>query len=286
MKKTDYTSHEVCSFDQLLKLRKQFCRGWIFRGAKGPDLKTSLEKACDRFKIDLQHDKGLRKGQGSPKLEQKLILEFKRRYHFYARYVPRDNDYLEWLALMQHHGAPTRLLDWTYSLFVATYFAIAESHPTETEKSVIWALDSCWMEKCAKSVVGEKLIEDFDRNRSGESFVNLFMNKSPKRFVFTSNPTKFNERLTMQQGLFLCPGNAYEPFEANLLEFNNVKKHLHGIMICKECQHDIIWELARMNIDRATLFPGLDGFAHSLKTRIKALNDTPMLLPDLYGCFS
>jgi len=240
-----------------------------------------LEKACDRFKIDLRQDKGRRNGQGSPELEQKLVREFQRRYQFYAIHVPNNNDYLEWLALMQHHGAPTRLLDWTYSLFVAAYFAIAKSNPTEAEKSIIWALDSCWMEKCAKSVVGKKLIEDFDRNRSGESFVNLFMNKSPKRFVFTANPSKFNERLTIQQGCFLCPGNAYEPFEENLPAFNNVKAHLWGIMIQKECQGDIICELARMNIDSATLFPDLDGFAHSLKTRLKALNDTPMLLPDL-----
>ncbi len=109
MKTTDYTSHEVCSFDQLLELRKQFCRRWIFRGDKGSDLKTSLEKACDRFEIDLQHDKGRRNGLRSPELEQKLIREFQRRYHFYAKHVPNDNDYLEWLALMQHHGAPTRL---------------------------------------------------------------------------------------------------------------------------------------------------------------------------------
>jgi hypothetical protein len=46
--------------------------------------------------------------------------------HFLAD-TPDQDDWLEWIALMQHYGAPTRFLDWTYSLYVAVFFAVERS---------------------------------------------------------------------------------------------------------------------------------------------------------------
>jgi hypothetical protein len=50
---------------------------------------------------------------------------------------------LEWLALMRHYGAPTRLLDWTYSLYVALFFSLAESNVKKP--ATVWALDTAWL---------------------------------------------------------------------------------------------------------------------------------------------
>jgi hypothetical protein len=48
-------------------------------------------------------------------------------YNLYNQtHIPTDN-YFEWLAIMQHYGSPTRLLDFTESIFIATYFAVVES---------------------------------------------------------------------------------------------------------------------------------------------------------------
>jgi hypothetical protein len=58
----------------------------------------------------------------APRIESGLLRRFKRQAHHYISNPPEENDPLEWLALMQHYGAPTRLLDWTYSFFVALYF--------------------------------------------------------------------------------------------------------------------------------------------------------------------
>src|ERR1700739_1556162 len=55
------------------------------------------------------------------------------------QYLPAEKEELEWMALMRHHGAPTRLLDWTRSPYVAAFFAIAEAR--EDEESAIWAID-------------------------------------------------------------------------------------------------------------------------------------------------
>jgi hypothetical protein len=71
--------------------------------------------------------------------EDYVRKEFKRRAHHYLQHLPEDSEDLEWLALMRHHGAPTRLLDWTRSPYVATFFALAEAR--EEQVSVVWAVD-------------------------------------------------------------------------------------------------------------------------------------------------
>lgn len=66
-----------------------------------------------------------------PVVEKRLLREFKRAYPSRENTpAPRYDDDLAWLALMQHHGAPTRLLDWTFSPFVAAFFALDQTENT------------------------------------------------------------------------------------------------------------------------------------------------------------
>lgn len=97
-------------------------RGFAFRGyyaAPGDkDLRrralvTGLERVC--FDTDNSLVRAMSR-------EVSIAREFIRRAHHYLPDVPRTENWVEWLALMQHHGAPTRFLDWTYSLHVAAHF--------------------------------------------------------------------------------------------------------------------------------------------------------------------
>jgi hypothetical protein len=65
-----------------------------------------------------------------PGREGAIVREFMRRAHHYLADVPENGSWFEWLALMQHHGAPTRLLDWTYSPAIAVHFALAHASRT------------------------------------------------------------------------------------------------------------------------------------------------------------
>jgi hypothetical protein len=72
-------------------------------------------------------------------IENSLIGAFKRQAKAVLPQTPSDNDVLGWLTLMQHYRAPTRLLDWTESPFVALHFAIEDQ--VNDHDGAIWVLN-------------------------------------------------------------------------------------------------------------------------------------------------
>jgi hypothetical protein len=70
--------------------------------------------------------------------EKKLFQEFKRLSIPYIRNSPK-NDW-EWISIAQHHGLPTRLLDWSTNPLAALYFAIEKTKPKDGD-SVVWNLE-------------------------------------------------------------------------------------------------------------------------------------------------
>ena len=167
---------------------------------------------------------------------------------------------------MQHHGAPTRLLDWTYSIFVAAYFAIEYA----TEDCAVWKIDKEWLRD-----EGEKLFQKdsreaiFFRGKGDEDAENQFkrdvIDRPPITAIVQVNPFQLDERLTIQKGVFLYPCHAGESFEANLKAMPGFIDHVVKLTIPHEERWPTLKALHSMNISRATLFPGLDGFAQSLK---------------------
>src|SRR5262249_44586262 len=98
----------------------------------------------------------------------------------------------------------------------------------------------------------------------------IYMNcdEDLKSFVHQENPLLLNERLTIQQGLFLCPGNAAQPFLKNLKEMDgwNSEKNVYKLrlVLTHAKRTEFARKLKSMNLSSAALFPGLDGFARSL----------------------
>jgi len=262
---------------------------WLFRGEADSTWtpKTTLERALEDAGGSL--DDALQ-------IERELLREFQRKTYAYLTHLPAEDDHLQWLALMQHYGAPTRLLDATYSFFVALFFAVAGFKPEEakagpdvspkegkkaehkskgqqhTHSCSVLAVDSKWLSDTLCEVLPNRkvrvLLDEGNPSLQKGAFHRVLMQECMP-FVVAVNPFRLNDRLTAQQGVFLCPGDVTKPFVENLLtqrRHRGLSGHLCRlkIVISREERNRILRELHQMNATRAAFFPGLQGFAESL----------------------
>src|SRR6266481_6164593 len=133
------------SWDSLIKCYNELDNpqyDWIFRGHREAcwGLESTLERCLvARFGIPFSDLRSI---------EKSLIRSFQRGAHIYIADPPAQDDTLEWMSLMQHFGAPTRLLDWTYSFYVAVFFAVENAFPDKP--CAIWAINQLWLIENAK----------------------------------------------------------------------------------------------------------------------------------------
>lgn len=251
---------------------------WVFRGQS--NYRWKLSTGLERLNLAVE--------------ESKIIDDFKRHAHLYTNTDKIDNT-LEWLSVMQHNGTPTRLLDWTFSPYVAIFFAMndvrIDIHDEEQRYSAVYALNY--------KPINLKL-SDFYKNHkvyeflSSDNFIfkNTMTDDTHFKSVFFSEFMKKNEefpptviplipfnshiRLTIQQGLFLCPTQIILPtFEENLKHtFENIPNdYIKKYLIPVELKPKIITELNYMNINDATLFPGIEGYSRFLKKKHSLRNE-------------
>jgi hypothetical protein len=242
---------------------------WVFRGEENVSwvLSSALERAFDRFAV---------RPQDRQSIERRMVREFQRRLHTFMEDVPEEDALDEWLALMQHHGAPTRLLDFTYSPYVAAFFALENAG--NDGQCAVWAVDTDWCEERLRERHQEHygVYYLYQRQRTGESFQRLFWSDRPVPLVLSLNPFRLNQRLVYQKGAFLCQGDIGTTFLANLDALTTgagpgVVKFCLATGQSGENRDAGLRRLFLMNIERATLFPDLDGFARSLNTKIVTL---------------
>jgi len=285
------TKITLCGWEQLLNIFNEHTKSekqWIYRGhsKENDPLETTLERYIYALRLDESKfkkndddskykckQKILRRKIGQFNnvldLEKELMNEFNRRCYLYVKNPPPEERLVELLALMRHYEAPSRLLDWTYSLFVATFFALEKAN----SNCAVWAIDSDWLEKRIKDTsgnyIGRYLDPEFFDKREEILRKRLFR-KNPKMMVHVLNPIRLNDRLVLQQGVFLCPGDISKTFQDNLEIYLNDEcqdKIVKYIIKCDRKERiRILVNLHRMNINRATLFPGLEGFSKSLCT--------------------
>jgi hypothetical protein len=286
------------SWDDMRHLVSQMQGKWVFRGQSNSEwgLSSSLERTLPQIIQDNDKKDGERQKIIENK-EKLLLREFKRRAHHYILSLPVDSESLEWLALIQHYGGATRLLDFSHSFYVAAFFAV-EENKREYENSAIWGISLTNIDKIIQQKIDDRYKNIIIKKNNAEYIKlahEIFSNSTSNRFVFGVEPERMNERLAIQQGLFLFPGNVGATFEENLANLFDSKSTIflntpsityepgiqtalqNGIMalalnyvvvlkiiIPQYLREEMLKDLWKMNVSSATLFPGIDGFTHSL----------------------
>lgn len=260
----------AASWDEFLVWVNELQGSWCFRGQRdaGWYLNTSLDRARKRYDSS-GYDHLPRESESS-----ELLFRFQQQAHQYIPELPSSEDLSSWFAVMQHHGVPTMFLDWTKSAYVAMYFALEEEPPQDG--CALWAIDLEWLEKKARELL---LSEGLGDLKAQAEYLNGLLRHTGghtgKPVILQVNPSRLDARMVAQQGFFLC--TVHQAFFSQILM--SMMTHpetsdgpdtpdrpvVRRLVLKSDLRIRFLKNLREMNIHRASLFPGLDGFCQSLR---------------------
>lgn len=249
---------------------EQFSENWAFRGQA--DAKWVLNNAIERTAFIKHHND----------IEKEFVAEFQRGARNYLSKDETPSHLIEWLALMQHHGAPTRLLDLTKSPFIAAYFAFEICSGKKEESVAVWGINIDFLKKKALEILSEVFKKALNESKDliNENFFEKIFFQNNKRLVFPVEPFRMNKRYSLQQSVFISTGICEVPLMEQLDFLGDaIRQSVVKIEIPSVFRKEALRDLLQMNLHRASLFPDLDGYAASLKLRYESLK-TPGEMKD------
>ena len=196
------------------------------------------------------------------RLELALLRNFRKYGH---GEISREDSIWEWLALGQHRGLPTRLLDWTYSPLVALHFA-TDDPATFNEDGVVWCVNFIDANKripprlrriletegsdtfTVEMLGGFKTLREFDALR-----------REP--FVVFMEPPAVDRRILNQLALFSLMSSPAARLDEWLADHPELCRK---VRIPAGLKWEIRDHLDQANVNERVLFPGLDGLSRWL----------------------
>lgn len=173
------------------------------------------------------------------RIEREMLDDFQRRSIHLIDYHPGNS--WDWLALAQHHGMATRLLDWTENPLIALWFSMSPQTDTSvTEYSVVWGF-----------------------NVPREDIINSTEDRDPFSGVGNKvfKPNHITKRISAQFGWFTIhksnPARKFVPFEHN----PDYRDRLFKIKIQSKCFGECKRRLHNFGINSASMYPDIDGLA-------------------------
>lgn len=258
MEQYNYATVRLPSWHEFKLYIHQFSENWAFRGQLHAD--WMLNNAIERTDF-------IQFGDG---IEAEFVAEFQRGARNYLSKDETPEHLIEWLALMQHHGAPTRLLDFSKSPFIAAYFAFEFCQMSRGQHAAIWCINTEHLKKRSLEILSEEFGTALQetQNLINEKLFEVLFYQNNKSLVFPVEPFRMNRRYSLQQSIFVSTGTSVTPFMEQLLFLgDDLPKAVVKLEIPTEEKRVAMRELHKMNLHRASLFPDLDGYALSLKFR-------------------
>lgn len=228
-------------------------------------------------------------------VEIQAVEQFQRRAHLAINptILPKPYDIPGWLALMQHYGAPTRLLDWTHSAYVALYFAVQDGFETD---GAVWLFNSEELYLGMRHIYGDEYkwlttwYDPKDKNglrselRNPIVHRNALIDSPDKNMVFDffsvqrQDMLNFaSERLIAQQGTFTVSKALFGDHAQAIHDATSAIANQFGrgesptyrkVIIPSKLKRNFLRKLNDMNINSSSLFPGLDGLGRSISGMI------------------
>jgi hypothetical protein len=241
------------------KLRKKH---WVFRGHASENWR--IESTLSRFLKT--HGQNI-KASWQPARERDAIRKFQRAAHDFLNHLPNDKDILEWMAVMRHYGAPTRLIDFTYSPITALFFAASNPFRSFDENLVVHAIN---VEEALKQTCA--VLEKKSQNRiSPEDFQ---LDKTPQSigdFIGFFEGRWNTPRQLAQQGLFMVTSRIETDVHKFLESCSSSNTGTPEPWLCFkfkdtgiEFHKQVTNHLLEVNQTHASLYPGIEGLAQSL----------------------
>jgi hypothetical protein len=187
---------------------------------------------------------------GDARLERQLLRAFRK--YAAQNAVPRDTHW-DWLALGQHHGLPTRLLDWTYSPLVALHFATQDPE----HDGVVWGIDYVRAHELLPDELRAALAAEgadvFTTELLAETVADV--DALGGELVLFVEPPSFDARIVNQYALF----SVVSPADLDLRD-----RIGREIVVPAELKAEVRDKLDQANVTERVLFPGLDGLSRWL----------------------
>jgi hypothetical protein len=197
--------------------------------------------------------------------EDDIREDFVKRAPSLTAYKP-DNAW-EWYFLMQHYGAPTRLLDWTENPQLGLYFAVKDGEGLND--AAVWVIDPWWLNGCVlgKAEVlppGSPGLAKSDAQRYRPWLPDRFDAKLrlKKNLPVAVFPNHFDHRIAAQRSCFTIHGLRRGGIEKL---FNGPRDHVAKIVIPSYATQNIQDELDEYGIDESTIYPDLQGLGTAVR---------------------
>jgi hypothetical protein len=194
--------------------------------------------------------------------EADLMREFKRVAPSLHGGLPHHTRHIDWLAIAQHHGLPTRLLDWTESSLAALFFAL-EPHGYEdnsTAQPGVWMLDPKWLNRRARLAEHVLVLTDEPANLEVDRSWGVLSETDPASEPISIRPVQLATRVAAQSGVFTLFGANRRALDQS----PDAKRHLAKIEIDVRAIEGLRDELRIAGVTAVSLFPDLDGLSRYL----------------------
>ena len=206
----------------------------------------------------------MRLGGDYKNLEGPMLRTFRR---YAERDVVSNDSVWNWLAVAQHHGLPTRLLDWTYSPYVALHFVTQDTACFDRDGVVLclnYAACARFLPPALKTILDEEDAYVFTAEMltRGAGTLAEFDGLAASPFVAFFEPPSLDQRIVTQYALFSLMSDPTACLAGWLQDHQDLVRR---IRIPAGLKREVRDKLDQANITERVLFPGLDGLSRWLK---------------------